>query len=99
MDGVVIRSAIMLDMTDNVATAIQDLDASVLVVIAEHGIEVKLLQPIPFGHKFALSDIAANAKVIKYGAVIGVATKFIKAGEHIHLHNLRSLMSSRINNQ
>ena len=99
MDGVVIRSAIMLDRTDNVATAIQDLDASVLVAITEHGIEVKLLQPIPFGHKFALSDIAANAKVIKYGAVIGVATKFIKAGEHIHLHNLRSLMSSRINNQ
>ena len=99
MDGVAISSAIMLDRTDNVATAIQDLDASMVVSIAEHGIEVKLLQPIPFGHKFALSDIAANAKVVKYGAVIGVATKSIRAGEHVHLHNLRSLMFSRINNQ
>ena len=99
MDGVAIRSAIMLDRTDNVATAIQDIDAGGLVTIDGQGIEVKLLQPIPFGHKFALSDIAANAKVIKYGAVIGVATKFIKVGEHVHLHNLRSLMSSRINNQ
>lgn len=52
---------------------------------------VKSLQDIPLGHKIALKDIKAGEKVIKYGRPIGAATKDISAGEHVHIHNLKSL--------
>ncbi|EZQ10028.1 dehydratase [Candidatus Acidianus copahuensis] len=45
---------------------------------------------IPLGHKIALRDIKQGEEVIKYGRIIGVATKDIKRGEHVHTHNLRS---------
>jgi len=43
---------------------------------------------VPPGHKVAVRDIAAGAVVRKYGEVIGVATSPIRAGEHVHTHNL-----------
>lgn len=42
------------------------------------------------GHKIARRAIAAGEKVIKYGAPIGSAVAAIAAGEHVHLHNLKS---------
>ena len=45
---------------------------------------------IPSGHKYALCDIAAGDYVVKYGEVIGRATKDILAGEWVHTHNLKS---------
>lgn len=47
-------------------------------------------QPIPLGHKVALRDIAAGRPVMKYGSSIGVAAADIRAGDHVHVHNLRS---------
>jgi hypothetical protein len=38
----------------------------------------------------AARPIPAGAKVIKYGAVIGSATRDIAPGEVVHTHNLRS---------
>lgn len=40
------------------------------------------------GHKTALTDIAKGQAVIKYGYPIGLASKNIKKGEHVHTHNL-----------
>jgi hypothetical protein len=45
---------------------------------------------IPLGHKVAARDIQMGEKIVKYGAPIGSATKAIGAGEHVHLHNLKS---------
>ena len=42
------------------------------------------------GHKIALRRIHSGEKVIKFGAAIGSAAATIEAGEHVHLHNLRS---------
>ncbi len=47
------------------------------------------------GHKFALRDIAEGETVVKYGMPIGVATRPVAAGEHVHTHNLRTLLSER----
>jgi altronate dehydratase len=47
-------------------------------------------ESVPLGHKVAARDIAAGEKIIKYGAPIGSATCAIRAGEHVHTHNLRS---------
>ncbi len=49
---------------------------------------VTLVEDIEKGHKFALKAIKAGERVIKYGEVIGKATKDIAVGEHIHSHNM-----------
>jgi len=43
---------------------------------------------VPAGHKVALHDLPAGAAVRKYGHVIGVTTRAVHAGEHVHEHNL-----------
>ena len=43
---------------------------------------------IPAGHKIALRDIPAGSAVKRYGQIIGFATRDIRQGEHIHVHNL-----------
>ena len=42
------------------------------------------------GHKRAIKDIAKGEAVIKYGYSIGNATEDIKAGDHVHSHNLKT---------
>ena len=48
------------------------------------------LDPIPYGHKIAVREIAAGARIIKYGEEIGVASRDRPAGSHVHVHNLDS---------
>lgn len=45
---------------------------------------------IPLGHKVAVRAIKAGQGVMKYGSSIGVASADIKAGDHVHVHNLKS---------
>ncbi|MBQ8210226.1 MAG: altronate dehydratase [Clostridia bacterium] len=45
------------------------------------------------GHKYALKDILKGEDVIKYGFPIGVAVTDIRAGEHIHSHNLKTALT------
>jgi altronate hydrolase len=49
---------------------------------------VSTAQAIPSGHKIATREIAEGDAVLKYGQVIGVATSPIRAGDHVHQHNL-----------
>lgn len=42
------------------------------------------------GHKVALRDIKKGENVIKYGYPIGHALEDIKAGEHVHTHNIKT---------
>ncbi len=85
--------AIALRDTDNVATALRDLPAGeeVVVGIQDRSVRVRVGQPIAFGHKLALSDIARGEPILKYGEVIGRATQAIPAGCHAHVHNIESL--------
>ncbi len=43
---------------------------------------------VPRGHKLAACGIAAGERVRKSGYVIGVASREIVSGEHVHNHNL-----------
>lgn len=45
---------------------------------------------IPAGHKFALVPLTKGDVVIKYGEIIGRATRDIQPGDWVHTHNLRS---------
>lgn len=54
------------------------------------GIAVAFAQHLGLGHKIARMAVPQGGQVIKYGAPIGRATQAIAAGDHVHLHNLRS---------
>jgi altronate hydrolase len=43
---------------------------------------------IPAGHKVALAAIASGESVRRYGQVIGIASRAIAPGQHVHAHNL-----------
>lgn len=84
-------TAVRLNAKDNVATALSDLAAGEQPRIAELDAGPTLVENIARGHKLALVDITAGATVIKFGQPIGIATRPIAAGAHVHLHNLEGL--------
>ena len=82
------KPALIISDRDNVATALEALEAGRSIEIA--GRTIVLREPIPSGHKIALVDIAAGDAVVKYGSAIGMATATIPKGAHVHTHNLAS---------
>ena len=85
------KQYIILQSSDNVATAIKDLKEGTILPVEGSELKVKILQPTPFGHKFAIRAIRSRENVIKYGEVIGKATTDILVGEHVHIQNVESL--------
>ncbi|MFW2543937.1 UxaA family hydrolase [Primorskyibacter sp. 2E107] len=79
---------LLLHPDDNVLVARQSA-AEGLEVTLEGG-AVKLSRLIPLAHKIARRGIAEGEKILKYGMPIGVALQPIAAGEHVHVHNIRS---------
>ncbi len=75
-------AAVRLDPRDNVATAIRALSPG------EAALGVPVTEPIPRGHKIALTPIVAGEEVRKYAQGIGAASSDIAPGQHIHTHNL-----------
>jgi altronate dehydratase len=76
-------STIRLHADDNVVVARLDLAVGARI---EAGVVVR--DPVPAAHKVAVRDIPAGAPVLKYATPIGVASAMIRAGEHVHLHNV-----------
>jgi altronate hydrolase len=74
---------IRLQPDDNVAVA-----RLALVPGAPLGDGLAARDPIPAGHKVALSDIPAGEAVRKYGQIIGFASEAIPAGTHVHVDNV-----------
>jgi len=50
--------------------------------------KVSVLVTIPAGHKLAVRDLAQGKPVRRYNQIIGFATRAIKAGDHVHVHNI-----------
>ncbi len=86
------RKAIMMEGMDNVATVVEPIEAPAEIVVeaASEKVVVHVTDNIPFGHKFAIRDIREGVLILKYGEPIGVARIDIKAGQHVHVHNLES---------
>ena len=78
----------MISDRDNVATALEPLEAGRRLELNGHVVTVG--EAIASGHKIAVRAIAAGEPVIKYGSAIGVASAEIPAGAHVHTHNLAS---------
>ncbi len=81
-------SAICLAEGDNVAVVTSDTKSGVQLRVGDRQLAAKA--SIPFGHKIALADIGEGEKVIKFGVPIGRAKTVIRAGEHVHVHNIES---------
>lgn len=83
---------ILINPKDNVAVAAEPIPAGEKFNL--DGTEITALVCVPAGHKLAVRDIPAGENVIKYGFPIGHAVTDIKAGEHVHSHNLKSNLGS-----
>jgi altronate dehydratase small subunit len=88
----VTKKAIVMEGIDNVAIVVEPIEAPADIVVeaASDKIDVHITDNIPFGHKFAIRDIPEGSLILKYGEPIGVARIDIKAGQHVHVHNLES---------
>lgn len=85
--------AIMIKSEDNVATALRDLstDESATIGVGNGKKPLQMTEDIPFGHKFAVTGIEKGDHIIKYGEIIGRATRSIRPGAHAHVQNIESL--------
>jgi len=79
---------------DNVATLLGDGEGRV-ELRGEGAGTLALREPIAHGHKVALADIAEGAEVVKFGVPIGTASRSIRAGDWVHLHNIASRFDER----
>ena len=79
---------LQLDPKDNVGVLTQSVVAGTRLRVGHQ--DVALAHSLGLGHKLALRDIAVGEKIMKYGCPIGSAITAIPAGDHVHLHNMKS---------
>lgn len=79
--------AIRINPIDNVAIVTADVTEGDLVRV-DGAIDLRAAEAVPRGGKIALTSIPAGEAVFRYGEEIGVATADIRAGQHVHTHNL-----------
>ena len=86
--------AIQIDDKDNVATVtgkvVRGDEIDVLNPDGSTILRTKIAEDLPFGHKIALKEIGVGVDVVKYGEIIGVASRDIPAGGWVHTHNVKS---------
>lgn len=80
------NSAIHLHPSDNVAIARVPLAAGQKLRI--NGREIDVRDPVPAGHKIALTRIPGGETLVRYGQVIGRSRAAIEPGSHVHTHNV-----------
>jgi altronate dehydratase small subunit len=73
---------------DNVGVACTRLAAGTTLTVRD--CQITISGEVELGHKIALEPLAAGAKIVKWGAPIGSVTGAVAAGDHVHLHNMKS---------
>ena len=77
---------ILIDERDNVVVAKVNLSKGEKILE-----NIKIKDNIKLGFKIAIKNLKKGEKIIKYGEVIGKATKNINKGELVHVHNVGGL--------
>ena len=92
-DAVETADALLLDAHDDVATALRTLTAGTAYRVRSPAGDIVLNvgNAIPMGHKVAVRNVSQGGVIRKHGEVIGAARMEIRAGEHVHVHNVVSL--------
>ena len=88
-------NVLRVNKSDNVGVALEDLIPHERVEI--EGSFITIRENIARGHKISLKNIFQGKDVIKSGYQIGHATGFIEAGEHVHVHNLKTNLKGLLN--
>ena len=79
---------LLLHPDDNIVVARRDIAAGERVEL--DGESFTIPAAVELGHKLARRALAADSRVLKYGAPIGSMKSAAARGEHVHVHNLRS---------
>jgi altronate hydrolase len=74
--------SLRLNAADNVVIAVDQIEAGTTAA----GLTAKAR--VPRGHKMAAVAIASGSPILKFGQIIGLATKTIEPGEWVHEHNV-----------
>ena len=89
------KGILLHEVADDVGVAVMDLrSGEQITVVTLEGQPVKqltLVSDVPLGHKVAMRALAFEQQVLEYGRPIGATSAGIAAGEHVHVHNLKSL--------
>ena|SRR5687768_6457556 len=82
------------DKHDSVGVAVADLKAGQSLqgrsLDTNDTLNARANMDIPLGHKIAMKDLKVGDTVIKYGNDIGKVVQPIKAGDHVHVHNVKT---------
>lgn len=86
---------VLHDAKDTVAVVVVEgvtagTDVTGWIMDEDKTIQVQAKQDIPIGHKVALKDMAVGDTVIKYGIDMGKVVAPVQAGQHAHVHNIKT---------
>ena len=86
---------VLHESKDNVAVAVVEgikagAELAAWIMDEDRLITLRALEDIPIGHKVALSRLSVGDTVYKYGTDIGRVVAPIRAGEHAHVHNIKT---------
>ncbi|HOK32884.1 MAG TPA: UxaA family hydrolase [Limnochordia bacterium] len=92
------RVLVLDEAVDNVGTAITAIPKGAVITarMGEGEVSFPAVDDIPAGHKVALRTIAQGQPVVKYGCSIGQAVQEIAQGQHVHVHNVRSMRGKEL---
>jgi (2R)-sulfolactate sulfo-lyase subunit alpha len=86
---------VLHDPGDNVAVVVVEgvkagAELTGWVMDDDRTVSLTARQDIPIGHKIALKDLAVGDAAIKYGIDMGKIVAPIQAGQHAHVHNIKT---------
>ena len=82
---------IKIHPSDNVAVVLEDVRKGDTLTVGD--VSITAAEDIARGHKFALTAIAKDTPIVKYGNPIGLAKEDIAPGQWVHVHNVRTGLS------
>jgi altronate hydrolase len=85
------RALLRLDPRDDVAVALRPLEPGERLTL--DGTQVAVREAIAQGHQIALRALPRGAEIRKFGWPIGALKAGVEAGDHVHDHNLATLLS------
>jgi altronate hydrolase len=83
-------NALKIDEHDNVVIATQPVAKGEAVIVSGERI-FDAAEDVDAGHKIALKEILMGENVFRYGEPIVQATRPIKQGEWVHVHNTQPI--------
>lgn len=84
------KTILIMHPNDNIGNAIDDIAPGDAYGGTLEGVKKTFtaVEAVPFAFKVAIKDIPKGSRIVKYGEDIGEASKDIKVGECVHVHNV-----------